>query len=71
MDNPKYQKFLRMIDPIPVSGKVLIQDLREVQWRNICLIGEDARECIVEFSFSPLRLYIVVLDLEWEKYHVE
>jgi hypothetical protein len=29
------------------------------------------RECLVEFSFSRLKFYVVVLDLEYGKYHVE
>ena len=53
-----------MRDPMPVSGPKQISEQREVHWKNVCIIGSDQRECLLEFSFSKLRFYIVALDLE-------
>ena len=39
-------------------------------WKNVCLIGDDLRECIVEMSRTKLKFYIVALDLQYGKYHV-
>jgi hypothetical protein len=37
--NPKYLKLLLLKEPIPVSGKVAINEPREVAWKNVCIIG--------------------------------
>ena len=53
-----------------MSGQVLLTQDRQVLWKNVCLIGDDTRECIVEMSRTKLKFYIVVLDLEFSKFHV-
>lgn len=39
-------------------------------WKNVCLIGDDTRECIVEMSKTKMKFYVVALDLEFAKFHV-
>jgi hypothetical protein len=33
-----------------VQGRHNLPTQRRVLWKNICVIGQDQRECIVEFS---------------------
>ena len=69
--NPKFLKMLREAEvPIPVSGQKLIEKDRTVVWKNVCRVGDECRECIVEMSFTKTKFYIVALDLEISKYHV-
>lgn len=57
-------------EPLFVSGKVILTEKRKVIWKNVCLIGDEMRECIVEMSNTKLKFYIVALDLEYGKFHV-
>lgn len=43
---------------------------RSVVWKNVCMIGEERRECIVEMSYTKLKFYIVALDMQSNKCHV-
>ena len=51
-------------------GRVTLPNERIVLWKNICIIGDDRREGIVEFSFVKLKFYIVAYDIETTKIHV-
>ena len=55
-------------EPIPISGAKLLPMDRKVIWKNVCLLGELSRECIVEMSYTKNRFYIISLDLEFGKY---
>ena len=70
MHNPKYKRLMAMMEPIPVSGQVVLTDKRKILWKNVCLIGQELRECLVEMSRTKLKFYIVALDLQIDKYHV-
>jgi hypothetical protein len=43
---------------------------RETLWKNLCLIGHQNTECIVEFSRTPNKFFIVALDISKNRYHV-
>lgn len=51
-------------------GRHNLPNERKILWKNICIIGDDRRECIVEFSYIKLKFYIVAYDLETTKIHV-
>ena len=55
-------------NPIEVSGPKTIPTDREVVWKNICSIGDEKRECIIEMSYTKTKFYIVALDMEYKKY---
>lgn len=57
-------------EPIAVSGPKTVPLVRDVVWKNVCLIGDDSRECIVEMSYTKTKFYIVALDLETNRYNV-
>ena len=59
-----------MEGPIPMEGKVLLTRDRAVLWKNVCLIGNTLKECLVEMSRTKHKFYIVALDLHQNKYHV-
>jgi len=62
--DPKFIKFLKDgTNPIPVSGPVPVPAIRTVLWKNVCKIGNECRECIVEMSKTKMKFYIVALDL--------
>ena len=48
----------------------MLSDKRKVTWKNVCLLGDEMRECLVEMSHTKLKFYIVALDLEIGKFHV-
>ena len=67
----KYQKM--MVDPeepIPISGPREVPTQRRVLWKNVCMIGVEKRECIIEMSRTKTKFFIVGLDLQYCKYHV-
>lgn len=69
--HPRYIKMLKShIQPIPVSGPTPVPFDRIVIWKNVCKIGNEIRECIVEMSYTKTKFFIVALDLEINKYHV-
>jgi hypothetical protein len=70
MNNPRYQRLMNQLEPIPVTGQHLLTQERLVLWRNVCLIGDEMKECIVEMSKTKLKFFIVVLELEIGKFHV-
>jgi hypothetical protein len=43
---------------------------RKVLWKNVCMLGLEQRECILEMSRTKTKFYIVAVDLEIGKYHV-
>ena len=61
---------LAMPGPLPLEGKVLLTHDRVVLWKNVCLIGNGLRECLIEMSRTKHKFYIVALDLHQNKYHV-
>ena len=69
--NPKYQRMmLNEYEPIPISGPKEVPPGRKVLWKNVCMLGLEQRECILEFSRTKTKFFIVALDLEINKYHV-
>ena len=70
--NPRYLKMMKQGDvPIQVSGAAARVPLdRNVVWKNVCNIGKDVRECIVEMSFTKTKFFIIAVDLESGKYHM-
>ena len=57
-------------EPLIVMGRHNLPNNRKVLWKNICIIGDDRRECIVEFSNNKLKFYIVAHDMQTTKIHV-
>lgn len=53
-----------------MQGRHNLPTTRRLLWKNICVIGQDQRECLVEFSQNKLKFYIVALDMESTKMHV-
>ena len=43
---------------------------RKIVWRNLCMIGVNSVECVVEFSHSPNRFNICVFDIQNDKHHL-
>jgi hypothetical protein len=67
----KYQKMMQdPEEPIPISGPREVPLPRHVLWKNVCMIGIEKRECIVEMSRTKTKFFIIALDLEIFKYHV-
>ena len=62
---------MNMINPLPavVQGQNQIPLTRKVVWKNVCIIGEDQRECIIEMSRTKLKFFVIALDMAIEKYH--
>ena len=70
MHLPKYKRLMAMMDPLPVFGQMVLPSNRKMLWKNVCLLGNDKRECLVEMSQTKLKFYIVALDLQVDKFHV-
>lgn len=49
-DDPRVLKVLTSKHPCEVSGPVLLPKDRQSLWKNLCMIGSNHIECIVEFS---------------------
>jgi hypothetical protein len=49
--------------PLEISGPVLIDKNRKVVWKNLCMLGPHHIECIVEFSLTKTKFFILALDL--------
>ena len=54
--------------PLPALDLNLPSD-RNVLWKNVCTIGDASKECLVEMSRTKTKFFIVVLDLQKDKYH--
>lgn len=61
---------LQTNEPLRISGPKIIADEREVVWKNLCKIGLECRECIVEMSYTKTKFFIVAFDLAIQKFHV-
>ena len=70
MNNIKYQRMMAQKEPIPVAGAVVVPQQRRVLWKNVCLLGDEQRECMVEMSKNKLKFYIVAVDLAIFRYHI-
>lgn len=60
------KKVLRLLvqkEPLEVTGPVLVSSDRKVLWKNLCMIGPHHIECVVEFSMTRTKFYILALDL--------
>ena len=68
----KFQKFIEVNQPIPVEGNNnhKVPEDRDVLWKNICIIGQEQRECFIEMSQAKLKFYIIAVDMKTGKYHV-
>ena len=69
--NIKFQRMMNMTNPLPavIQGQNQITLNRKVVWKNVCVIGEDERECLLEMSKTKLKFYIIALDMAIVKYH--
>lgn len=61
---------LQTNEPLQVSGSKIISEEREVVWKNLCKIGFECRECIVEMSYNKTKFFIVAFDLAIQKWYV-
>ena len=68
--NPRYQKIMMSAVPIGVQGPKSVPQARDVVWKNVCMIGEENRECIIEMSYTKTKFYIVAVDLETGRHSV-
>ena len=48
--NKKVYKIMQSNEPMATNGSVEIYPYREVVWRNLCMIGPQYIECVVEMS---------------------
>lgn len=53
-----------------LSCKITPPEDREVLWKNLCVIGWNSTECILEFSRSQKKFYIVAHELLLNRFHV-
>lgn len=53
-----------------VDGPFLPPRDRETLWKNLCLIGKTNTECIIEFSRTATKFFIVGLEIYLNRYHV-
>ena len=68
----KIVKLMKSKEPMPV---VLVQGMepprdRTILWRNLCMIGGEFIECLVEMSNNKNKFYISAFDCMSEEYHV-
>lgn len=70
MSNVRYQRLMEMREPIPMTGRVEVTSDRRVLWKNVCMIGEDCRECIIEMSRNKLKFFIIGLELATGQWHL-
>ena len=68
----KIVKLMKSKEPMPV---VLVQGSepprdRTILWRNLCMIGGEFIECLVEMSNNKNKFYISAFDCMSEEYHV-
>ena len=49
--------------PLKVTGGHNLPDNRNVLWKNICFIGIEKIECLIEFSYIKLKFYIVAFEI--------
>jgi len=66
----KVLKLLVQKEPLDVKGPVLLSPKRKVLWKNLCMIGPHHIECVVEFSMTKTKFYILALDLFAGTYQV-
>ena len=57
-------------NPMPMSGKQIIDGNRKVLWRQNYYIGMDNDQSIVEVSKTKNKLYIVAFNTGTKKYSV-
>jgi hypothetical protein len=55
--------------PLDTPGAVAIDRERQVVWKNLCMIGPHHIECVVEFSITKTKFFILVIDLFSGQYH--
>lgn len=66
-------KFMKKLTPLEVNGKVLVDMNRQVLWRQDAMIRCDDKymeECVVEFSKTKNKFFIVCYSQDSEKFHV-
>jgi len=66
----KVLKLLIQEKPLDVPGTVTIDPNRKVVWKNLCMLGPHHIECVVEFSTTKNKFYVLVIDLFSGQYHV-
>jgi hypothetical protein len=59
----------RPMEVLNVDSGVLPPKERAILWKNLCMLGSDYIECLVEMSQSKQKFHVVVLDLLSERYH--
>lgn len=53
-----------------MTGQKILDQARTLIWRNLCMIGPQYIECIVEFSKHKSKFFILAYDLFSKKYHI-
>jgi len=68
----KIVKILRSAEPMPVTVTLGVNPPKDrtILWRNLCMIGNDFIECLVEMSNNKNKFFISALDCMSEEYHV-
>jgi len=57
---------MRSVSPLPVFEAPTD---REVVWKNLCMIGPEKIECLVEMSQNKTKFYISAFDCMNERYY--
>ena len=68
--NKKVYKIMQSNEPMATTGSADLPPYREVVWRNLCMIGPQYIECVVEMSRYNSRFYILTYDMYADQFHV-
>jgi len=68
--NPRVAKIIQSKQPMKTHGHITLPSDRILVWRNLCMIGPNFIECVVEMSKKDTRFYILALDLFSDKFHI-
>ena len=57
--------------PIKIlRSRVYAPEERETLWKNLCVIGWQSTECVLEFSRTDKKFFVVAWELNQNRYHV-
>jgi hypothetical protein len=68
-DDPTVIRELNSEEPLKVKGLSAAPKNRETLWKNLCAIGWNQAECILEFSRSEHKFYIIAWEIQQNKFH--
>jgi hypothetical protein len=68
--NPKVIKVIQSNKVMPCNGAVVLPPKRTLVWRNLCMLGPNYIECIVEMSHYHNKFFILAYDMFTDKHHV-